>query len=84
MTYLPPDFEIIPVPQANRDAAVFYDKLLRDMKRKGIKVDDLTEEAARSMLIMHHNALLVWYADKINAGRFTINAERRQDFTWPV
>lgn len=37
------------------------------MKRREIKVEHLSQEAAESMLALHQNALVVWMIEKENA-----------------
>lgn len=62
---------MIEIPEANVRAATEYDKTLRLMKRRGIKVEHLSQEAAESMLYLHQNALLVYMLKKRNADMST-------------
>jgi hypothetical protein len=52
-----------------RESAIAYRRILRDMKRLRLKVDDLPLDAQESMLAMHQNALDVMWEDRDNIRR---------------
>lgn len=45
------------ITRKEREFRVWYHKFLRDMKKAGLKVDDMPEEVAQSALAVHQRAL---------------------------
>jgi hypothetical protein len=45
-----------------------YRKLLAEMKRLGLKVEDMPDEVGQSALVLHQEALLEWMREKKKGG----------------
>lgn len=45
--------------RACNDYSLWYRNLLREMKRRGLKVDDMPADVAESFLALHQRALLI-------------------------
>jgi len=58
------DWVNVEIPPSAKEAEVSYRKVLREMKKLGITLDDLPEDVQQSMLHLHQNALLVCYIER--------------------
>lgn len=52
------------IPDYARQAADEYRRMLREIKRQGLSMNDLPADVAEAWLALHQNALTVYWLDK--------------------